>query len=116
MLWLRVLSLPLLLFALFSPVAISADTPSQRQIGRIGDKANFVATQAQGKWGLAVTDAGMASVVQPEPVALEFCKAPDAISHQSSGYDRLEISQAGTIGIAHVAGPAETHFTDGWPP
>ena len=116
MLWLRVLSLPLLLFALLSPAAISGDTPSQRQIGRIGDKANFVATLAQGKWGLAVTDAGMASVVQPEPVALEFCKVPDAISHQSSGYDRLEISQAGTIGIAHVAGPAETHFTveDRW--
>jgi hypothetical protein len=105
-----------LLMVVFSPIARVGGPPSQRPIGHVGEKASFVATRAQGKWGLAVTGAGMASVVQSAPVAIEFFKAPDTINHLSSGYDRLEISEAGTMGIAQVLGPDQTRFTieDQW--
>lgn len=98
------------------PIMFLADTASQRQIGRIGESANFVAVIANGKWGLAVTGAGMASVVQPEPVAFEFFEAPGKIHQQSSGYERLDISAAGAVGVAQVAGPGNTRFTveDRW--
>jgi hypothetical protein len=100
----------------FSPIALVGAAPPQRQIGQVGKTAGFFATRMHGKWGLAVTGAGMASVVQHEPVAFEFFHAPEAISHQSSGYDRLETSQAGTLGIAHVFGPDKTRITveDQW--
>jgi hypothetical protein len=108
--------LSLLMVVVFSPIALVGGPPSQRQIGRVGEKASFVANRVQGKWGLAVTGAGMASVVQPAPVAIEFFKAPDTITHVSSGYDRLETSEAGTLGIAQVLGPDQTRFTieDQW--
>ena len=108
----------LLLFVTITclPIMFLADTASQRQIGRIGESANFVAVIANGKWGLAVTGAGMASVVQPEPVAFEFFEAPGKIHQQSSGYERLDISAAGAVGVAQVAGPGNTRFTveDRW--
>jgi hypothetical protein len=112
---LRVLLL-LVLSALFSPFALGDGVPHQREIGRAGEKARFLVIKAQGKWGLAVIDAGMASVLQPEPIAFEFYKAPDTISHLSSGYDRLETSSGRALGIAHVAGPDGTSFTveDRW--
>ncbi len=108
--------LSLLVSVVFSPIALVGGAASQRQIGQVGEKAKFVAILKQGKWGLAVTGAGMASVVQPEPVAFEFLQAPDTISRLSSGYDSLETSQAATLGIAHVVGPDKTRFTveDRW--
>jgi hypothetical protein len=90
----------LVLSALFSPLALSDRAPHQREIGRVGEKARFLVIKAHGKWGLAVIDAGMASVLQPEPIAFEFSKAPDTISHLSSGYDRLEIVSGATVGTA----------------
>jgi hypothetical protein len=58
------------------PILLLSDAAPQRPIGRIGESASFVAILAKGKWGLAVTGAGMASVVQPEPIAFEFFEAP----------------------------------------
>jgi hypothetical protein len=115
MMRLRVLLL-LLISVKFSPVASKGGSAPQRQLGQVGEKASFVATRAKGKWGLAVTGAGMASVVQPEPVALEFFKTPDIISHQSCGYDRLETSEVGTLATANVVGPDKTRFSveDRW--
>ncbi len=112
---LRVLLL-LVISTLSLPVASRGSTFHQREIGRVGEKARFVAIKAQGKWGLAVMGAGMASVLQPEPVAFEFYKVPDSICHQSSGYDRFETSSGRALGIAHVAGPEKTRFTveDRW--
>ena len=106
----------LVISVLVSPLALSGSTPLQREIGRVGEKARFVAIRAQGKWGLAVIDAGMASALQPKPIAFEFYKAPDAISHLSSGYDRLEILSGGALGTTHVTGPDKTRFTveDRW--
>jgi hypothetical protein len=106
----------LLISALFLPVASRGAAAVQRRIGRVGEKARFVANKARGKWGLAVTGAGMASVVQPQPIILEFYKAPDTISRRASGYDRLETSAAGALGVAHVDGPDKTQFTveDRW--
>ena len=108
----------LLLLAIwvFSPYAIKADELPQRDIGRVGDRAKFVAIQSRGKWGLAVRDAGMASGSLPQPIALEFYKSPDTISHQSSGYDHIEISSRGALGVADVSGPDKTRFTvkDQW--
>ena len=108
----------LLLLAIwvFSPYALKGDELPQRDIGRVGDRAKFVAIQSRGKWGLAVRDAGLASVSQPQPIALEFYKAPDTISHQSSGYDHIEISSGGALGVADVSGPDKTRFTveDQW--
>jgi hypothetical protein len=106
----------LVLSALFSPFALSEGVPHQREIGRVGEKARFLVLKAQAKWGLAVIDAGMASVLQAEPIAFEFYKAPDRISHLSSGYDRLLTSSGRALGIAHVAGPDGTSFTveDRW--
>jgi hypothetical protein len=102
--------------ALVSPVALRSGTADQREIGRVGDKASFVGIMTQGKWGLAVSGAGMASVLQPQPVAFEFYNAPDTISHQSSGYDQLEISSGGALGTARITGPDKTRFTieDRW--
>lgn len=113
--WLRA-PLSLLMLLVFSPIALVGAAPPQRQIGQVGKTASFVATRVHGKWGLAVTGAGMASAVQPEPVTIEFFQAPNTISHQSSGYDRLETSQAGALGIAHVFGPDKTRITveDQW--
>ena len=115
MMWLRA-PLSLLMLLVFSPIALVGAAPPQRQIGQVGKTASFVATRVHGKWGLAVTGAGMASAVQPEPVTIEFFQAPNTISHQSSGYDRLETSQAGALGIAHVFGPDKTRITveDQW--
>jgi hypothetical protein len=98
------------------PIMFLADTASERPIGRIGENANLVAIVAKGKWGLAVTGAGMASVVQPEPIAFEFFEAPGRIHQQSRGYQRLDISAAGAVGVAQVAGPGNTRFTveDRW--
>jgi hypothetical protein len=58
----------------------------------------------------------MASAAQPEPIAFEFFEAPGRIYQKSSGYDHLDISTAGAVGAAQVAGPAETRFTveDRW--
>jgi len=105
----------LLSISALSPYALSGSNP-QREIGRVGQGAKFVAIQSDGKWGLAVTGAGMASGLQPQPIAFEFYKAPDTISHRSSGYDRIEISSQGAVGIADVPGPDKTHFTveDRW--
>ena len=105
----------LLSISALSPYALDGSDP-QREIGRVGQGAKFVAIQSDGKWGLAVTGAGMASGFQPQPVTFEFYKAPDTISHRSSGYDRIEISSQATVGIAEVAGPDKTHFTveDRW--
>jgi len=105
-----------LLAVAFSAIAFVGASSPQREIGRVGGSAIFVATQVRGKWGLAVKGAGLASVVQPEPVALEFFHAPDTISHQSSGYDRMEISQARALGRTQLVGPDKTRFTveDQW--
>jgi hypothetical protein len=115
MMWLRVV-LSLFISVTLSPIVLIGGIAPQRQIGRVGERASFIATRSQGKWGLAVTGAGMASVVQPRPVALELFKAPDTISHHSCGYDRLEISQARTVGVVYVVGPDKTRFTieDRW--
>jgi hypothetical protein len=98
------------------PILFLSDAVPERPIGRIGESASFVAILAKGKWGLAVTGAGMASVVQPGPIALEFFEAPGRIYQQSSGYERLDISASGAVGVAAVAGPNETRFTveDRW--
>jgi N-acylglucosamine 2-epimerase (GlcNAc 2-epimerase) len=102
--------------ALSSPVALRSSTPDQREIGRVGEKATFVAIMTQGKWGLAVSGAGMASVQQPEPIAFEFYQAPDTISHRASGYDHLEILAGGARGTALIVGPDKSQFTveDQW--
>jgi hypothetical protein len=115
MMWLRA-PLSLLMSVLCSAIALVGAAPPQRQIGQVGKTASFIATRVHGMWGLAVTGAGMASVVQPEPVTIEFFQAPNTISRQSSGYDRLETSPAGTLGIAQVLGPHKTRITveDQW--
>src|SRR5579862_7071513 len=102
--------------ALSRPVTLRSSSPDRREIGRVGEKATFVAVMTQGKWGLGVNGSGMASVSQPQPVAFEFYQMPDTISHQSFGYDQVEVSSAGALGTAHVVGPDESHFTveDQW--
>lgn len=108
--------LSLLVSVVFSPIALVAGAAAQRQIGQVGEKAKLIAIRKHGKWGLAVTGAGTASVVQPEPVAFEFFQAPDTISRLSSGYDSLKTSNQTALGIAHVVGPNQTQFSveDRW--
>src|SRR5579871_3619535 len=100
----------------FSAVPAGGQSAVSKHVGRIAELGELVATKADGKWGLAVTGAGMASVEQPKPVAIEFYKGPEALSHQSVGYERLDVSTDDAVGIAHVAGPEQTRFTieDHW--
>jgi hypothetical protein len=57
----------------FCSIAASSEPNHlQRQIGKVGPGADFLAIRDHGKWGLQVSGAGMASVVQPEPVSVEF--------------------------------------------
>jgi hypothetical protein len=79
------------------PILFPSDAAPQRPIGHIGENASFVAILAKGKWGLAVTGAGMASVAQPEPIAIEFFEAPGRIYQKSSGYEHLDISASGAF-------------------
>ena len=106
----------LVMCVVFSPAALMCGTADQREIAKVGEKASFVGIMTQGKWGLAVTGAGIASVIQPEPIAFEFYQAPDTISHLSSGYDQLEIKSSVAFGTVSVTGPDKSQFTveDKW--
>ena len=96
--------------------AAAAGSYAQPEIGQMDGGAHFVSIESHGKWGLAVTGSGMASAAQPEPIAFEFYQPPDVISRQSAGYDHVDLFARGALGIAHVAGPANTSFTieDRW--
>jgi hypothetical protein len=102
--------------AFFALRALTSDTPDVRVIGRVGEGDNFIAFMARGKWGLAVKGAGMASIMQPEPVGFEFYKAPDKVSRRATGYDSLQTYPGGAKATARMAGPDGTVFTidDRW--
>jgi len=57
----RLISVAVVFFC--SIAASSEPNHSQRQIGKVGPRADFLAIQQHGKWGLQVSGAGMASVV-----------------------------------------------------
>jgi hypothetical protein len=65
-LFLTITCLPILFLSDGPP---TPDWPDRRE-------REFCHDTRKGKWGLAVTGAGMASVVQPESIAFEFFEAP----------------------------------------
>src|SRR5215469_13312916 len=95
---------PIFVAAVFfcSMAASSEPNHLQRQIGKLGPGVDFLAIQQHGKWGLQVSGAGMASVVQPEPVSVELYQSPDTIVERTSGYDHLDFRPRTAIGRSVV--------------
>ncbi|HLV87819.1 MAG TPA: hypothetical protein VKV39_12620 [Candidatus Sulfotelmatobacter sp.] len=94
----------------------AADLGNQLHLGRLTNGAEFVAVKSNGKWGLAVTKAGIASVTQTQPVAFEFYKSRNEISNVSTGYENVDISGTQILASAHLVGPSGTRFSvrDRW--
>jgi hypothetical protein len=87
----------------FCPIADYSEVNHlQRQIGKVGPGADFLAIQQHGKWGLQVSGAGMASVVQPKPVSVELYQSPDKIVERTTSYDDLDIHLRTAIGRSVV--------------
>jgi hypothetical protein len=101
-------------------VALSAAPDEQEGtatvIGTLPGDARFVSFGPSSAKGLAVREAGTASVQQSQPVQLEIYNSPDKIEQKSSAYENLRGEGAGVVGVAHVAGPDNSQFTfeDKW--
>ena len=63
-------------------------------IGTLAGGAHFIAFRTDGGQGLAVTDAGAASVTQSRPVQLEFYGEHGEIEQKSAPYQSLRRSRS----------------------
>ena len=68
-----------------------------------------------GKWGVAISNAGLASVSRPQPVELEFSPESNP-GNILAGYDSVTLAPDGFTGRASIEGPARTRFfvADQW--
>lgn len=91
-------------------------TTSQQELGRLSTGASVRAVRNQaGDWGLRVTEAGQASVVQPQPVSLELYQDSTRIRPVSVGYGSVRKTAGGFTGTAQVrADNALFTITDDW--
>ena len=80
-------------------------------IGRLDGGARFVTIATEDGTGLAVMDAGAASVAQSRPAQLEFFGEHGELEAKSIGYQTLRVSGAKAQGTATLAGPAGSQFT-----
>lgn len=71
---------------------------------------------APGQWGLAVSNAGWASVRQSQPVELEFWLGPGRITNVFAAYRNVELKPDGFMGKATLSGPNSSRFAveDHW--
>jgi hypothetical protein len=69
-----------------------------------------------GQWGVAVSNAGWASVSRGQPVELEFWLGPGQITNVFAGYDEVEMKPNGFVGKAALHGPNSSRFIvqDDW--
>ncbi len=63
-----------------------------------------------GSWGVAVTQAGLASASRNCPVELEFHSGAGEFANKSIGYQKLELDRDGFTGEAMIEGPGSSRF------
>jgi hypothetical protein len=95
---------------------LSKQATHSQAIATLKSGAQFVAFESGGVKGIAVHQAGSASVDQPKPAELEIYAGPGHIENKSTGYESLQASRAKARGVAHIAGPdgAQFAFDDEW--
>jgi len=87
------------------------------EIGGLETGARVVAIpDEEDSWGLAVEDAGLAAMVQAEPVQLEFYGADGLVQPVSAPYSSVEEAGGGVVATAAVDGPGGGvfHVEDRW--
>ena len=106
-------AIPALLLFLTGCSGLSGGT----EIGRLETGTRAVAVPGENDgWGIVVEDAGLASIVQPEPVELEFYGQDGSVQHFSAPYAAVERTGEGVLAKASVDGPAggSFHVEDQW--
>ncbi len=99
------------------PVAVRSRAPDKTNlIGTLQSGARLVSFESEGGKGLAVVDAGSASVRQSRPVQLEFFEGSNKITNRSAGYDAITFNGGTAEGVAHLPGPGKSSFAfrDRW--
>ena len=77
------------------------------EIGRLETGARVVVIPNEDSlWGVAVEEAGLATMVQPEPVQFEFYGADGSVQPVSSPYSSAEEAGGGVVATAFVDGPS----------
>ena len=94
----------------------SAARDQTKLIGTLQSGAKLVSFQSDAGHGMAVIDAGSASVRQSQPVQLEFLEGANKVTNRSAGYNSISFDNGKAEGIAHLAGPGKSTFTfrDQW--
>ncbi len=69
-----------------------------------------------GQWGVAVSNAGLASASRQQPVEIEFWGESGRITQALAGYDEVAVTPKGFVGKATVSGPNGSRFAvvDEW--
>lgn len=90
---------------------------NSNQSGTLGKGATFAAVQGgSNQWGVAVLNAGLASVSRQQPVELEFWLGPGRFTNIFSGYRSVSRTTNGFVGNASLTGPNSSKFSveDEW--
>lgn len=104
------------ILTLGEPVPAAAQTANTKLLGQLTDNVEVSAMAGpDGRWGLVVTSAGLASASQPQPIQLEVMDPAGQITARQAGYDRLEFNDNGCTCWGELAlGDTTIQVTDHW--
>jgi hypothetical protein len=104
------------ILTLGEPSPSATQDNGHRLLGRLHDGTEVSAVpNADGRWGLVVASAGLASAGQSQPLQLEVLQPDGQVSLRRAGYDRLELDDTGCTCWGVIAiGDTTIQVTDRW--
>jgi hypothetical protein len=80
-----------------------SDGYERHAVGELSTGATvYVQQQIDDRWGILVENAGLSSLIQPEPVQIELYKDTANIVREASGYESINTTANGFTGKASV--------------